>query len=65
MQPEPYRIKVVESIHLLSPNLREQKLLEAEFNLFKLLAKDVYIDLLTDSGTVHPGERLRRHPDCR
>ena len=51
MQPEPYKIKVVEPIHLLSPRLREQKLVDAEFNLFKLLAKDVYIDLLTDSGT--------------
>jgi tryptophanase len=51
MQPEPYRIKVVESIHLLPPDLREQRLQDACFNVFKLLAKDVYIDLLTDSGT--------------
>jgi len=51
MLPEPYRIKVVEPIHLLSPKLREQRLAEADFNLFKVLAKDVYIDLLTDSGT--------------
>lgn len=51
MQPEPYRIKVVESIHLLPPDLREQRLVEADFNVFKLMAKDVYIDLLTDSGT--------------
>jgi tryptophanase len=41
----------VESIHLLSTDLREERLREAHFNLFQILAKDVYIDLLTDSGT--------------
>jgi len=51
MQPEPYKITVVEPIHLLSPDLREARLRDAHFNLFQLLARDVYIDLLTDSGT--------------
>lgn len=51
MHPEPYRIKVVEAIHLLSPELREARLQDAHFNLFKVIAKHVYIDLLTDSGT--------------
>lgn len=51
MHPEPYRIKVVEAIHLLSPELREARLQEAHFNLFRVIAKHVYIDLLTDSGT--------------
>lgn len=51
MHPEPYRIKVVEAIHLLSPELREARLNDAHFNLFQVIAKHVYIDLLTDSGT--------------
>lgn len=51
MQPEPYKIKIVEPIHLLSPELREDRLRVAHFNLFQILAKDVYVDLLTDSGT--------------
>ena len=48
---EPYRIKSVESIKLLPRHEREQKVVRANYNLFKLDAPDVYIDLLTDSGT--------------
>ena len=48
---EPYKIKTVEPIKLLSYPEREQKLKQANFNLFNLKSEDVFIDLLTDSGT--------------
>lgn len=48
---EPYRIKVVEPIDFRTPRERQALLKTAGFNLFKLHADDVTIDLLTDSGT--------------
>jgi len=48
---EPFRIKSVEPIKLLSRSEREEKIKAAKYNVFKLDAQDVYIDLLTDSGT--------------
>jgi tryptophanase len=48
---EPFKIKTVERIHQPSAEERETTLQEAGYNLFAVPARDVYIDLLTDSGT--------------
>jgi tyrosine phenol-lyase len=48
---EPYKIKMVEPIHRSSRKEREQWIGEARNNLFNLKSDQVYIDLLTDSGT--------------
>jgi len=49
--PEPYRIKMVESIRLPERAERERLLDEAGYNVFAIPAEAVFIDLLTDSGT--------------
>jgi tryptophanase len=47
----PFKIKMVEPIHLIDRSGREQRLATAGYNQFALKSEDVFIDLLTDSGT--------------
>ena len=48
---ESWKIKMIEPIHKSTREQREQWLKEAHYNVFQLRAEQVYIDLLTDSGT--------------
>ena len=48
---ELHKVRVVQKLHLVPIERRLDAMKEAGFNTFRLSTRDVYLDMLTDSGT--------------
>lgn len=55
--PEPFKAKVVEPIYQTTEQERKEIIKQAGYNVFRIPAEKVYIDLLTDSGTSAMSDR--------
>ena len=49
--PEPFKIKMIEKIGNLNKEERKRAIKQAGYNTFLVKSEEVFIDLLTDSGT--------------
>jgi len=51
IKPEPFKIKTVTPLKILTRNEREKIIKDVHYNMFKIKSDEVFIDFLTDSGT--------------
>ncbi|MCD7931786.1 MAG: hypothetical protein LUH15_10735 [Tannerellaceae bacterium] len=48
---ELHKVRIVQKLHLVPIERRLNAIEDAGFNTFRLSTKDVFLDMLTDSGT--------------